>query len=161
MFQGAAGTEIGAASPEARVSRGPQAGRTSRSAMVVRCLVDVGRRTPPPGALDGPEPRHSAPGPARTLTSGRHARLAGLAQASASAHDVIISGVMSKRPAKASHTRPSATIPERILLFCVASDTDWEHAGITGATVTAMVIRGLIERDTAGHLHLTKEGRRC
>jgi hypothetical protein len=50
-------------------------------------------------------------------------------------------------------------IPERILLFCIASKTDWEHAGITGATVTAMVIRGLIERDAAGELALTKQGR--
>jgi hypothetical protein len=50
-------------------------------------------------------------------------------------------------------------MPERILLFCVASDTDWEHAGITGATVTAMVLRGLIERDTGGRLTLTPQGR--
>ena len=42
-----------------------------------------------------------------------------------------------------------ANIPERLLLFCVASGTDWEHAGITGATVTVMVVRGLIERDAA------------
>ena len=44
------------------------------------------------------------------------------------------------------------------MLFCVASDTDWEHAGITGMTVTAMIVRGLIQRD-AGRLRLTKEGR--
>ena len=50
-------------------------------------------------------------------------------------------------------------IPERILLFCIASKTKWERAGITGATVTAMVIRGLIERDAAGELTLTKQGR--
>jgi hypothetical protein len=51
------------------------------------------------------------------------------------------------------------SIPERILLFCVASATDWERAGITGATVTAMLVRGLIERDTRGRLSLTKQGR--
>ena len=45
------------------------------------------------------------------------------------------------------------------MLFCVASDTDWEHAGITGTTVTAMIVRGLIQRDPAGRLWLTKEGR--
>ena len=39
------------------------------------------------------------------------------------------------------------------------SDTDWEHAGITGMTVTAMFVRGLIQRDPAGRLRLTKEGR--
>ena len=51
------------------------------------------------------------------------------------------------------------SIPERFLLFCIASKTEWERAGITGATVTAMVIKGLIERDAAGKLTLTKQGR--
>ena len=50
-------------------------------------------------------------------------------------------------------------IPERFLLFCIASKTEWERAGITGATVTAMMIKGLIERDAAGELTLTKQGR--
>jgi hypothetical protein len=31
------------------------------------------------------------------------------------------------------------TVPERILLFCVASGTEWAQAGITGATVTMML----------------------
>ena len=44
-------------------------------------------------------------------------------------------------------------------MFCVASRTEWERAGITGATVTAMVIKGLIERDLAGELRLSKHGR--
>jgi hypothetical protein len=51
------------------------------------------------------------------------------------------------------------SIPERILLFCVASGTDWERAGITGATLTAMMIKGLIAREPTGGLYLTKEGR--
>jgi hypothetical protein len=64
---------------------------------------------------------------------------------------------MSKRPAKpAAAAAPPLSIPERVLLFCVASDTDWEHAGITGTTV---IVRGLIQRDPAGRLRLTKEGR--
>ena len=50
---------------------------------------------------------------------------------------------------------PRLSIPERVLLFCAASDTDWEHAGITGMTV---IVRGLIQRD-AGRLWLTNEGR--
>jgi hypothetical protein len=55
---------------------------------------------------------------------------------------------MNKRPATPTADAASAlTVPERIPLFCVASGTDWEHAHITGATVTAMVVRGLIERD--------------
>ena len=67
---------------------------------------------------------------------------------------------MIKRPAKpTADAAPGLNIPERILLFCVASDTDWEHAGITGTTVIAMIVRGLIQRDPAGRLWRTKEGR--
>jgi hypothetical protein len=51
------------------------------------------------------------------------------------------------------------SIPARLLLFCVASRTEWERAGITRATVTTTVVRGLIERDVAGGLTITKEGR--
>jgi hypothetical protein len=51
------------------------------------------------------------------------------------------------------------SFPERLLLFCVASKTEWERAGITGATVTTMVVKGLIQRDAAGELTLTKQGR--
>jgi hypothetical protein len=51
------------------------------------------------------------------------------------------------------------SIPERQLLFCVASKTDWKKVGITPNTVLSMVVRGLIERDPAGHLHFTKDGR--
>ena len=40
-----------------------------------------------------------------------------------------------------------------------ATRTDWERAGITRATVTTTVIRGLIERDVAGALTVTKQGR--
>jgi hypothetical protein len=72
----------------------------------------------------------------------------------------MMSGVMSKRPVKARpESAPALTIPERILLFCVASVTDWEHAGIIGATVTTMVVRGLIERDAGNRLTLTDQGR--
>jgi hypothetical protein len=49
--------------------------------------------------------------------------------------------------------------PERILLFCLASGTEWAEAGVTGKTETAMVVRGLIDRDAAGRLVLTSDGR--
>jgi len=65
---------------------------------------------------------------------------------------------MSKRPAKAD-APPALNIPERLLLFCVASGTDWEHSGITGAHVTSIVVKGLIAREPTGGLYLTKEGR--
>jgi hypothetical protein len=51
------------------------------------------------------------------------------------------------------------TVPERVLLFCIASGTEWAQAGVTGATATAMLVRGLIERDARHRLTLTKDGR--
>jgi hypothetical protein len=52
-------------------------------------------------------------------------------------------------------------VPERILLFCIASGTEWERAGVTAATVTAMVIRGLMEHGPGGELSLTTGPRRA
>jgi hypothetical protein len=52
------------------------------------------------------------------------------------------------------------TVPERILLFCLASDTDWLAASITHATAQHMMVRGLIERDqAASRFMLTEQGR--
>jgi hypothetical protein len=67
---------------------------------------------------------------------------------------------MRKRPAKPTAAgAPALSIPARVLLFCVASDTDWEHVGIAGTTVTATIVRGLVQRDPAGRLWMAKEGR--
>jgi hypothetical protein len=51
------------------------------------------------------------------------------------------------------------SVSERMLLLCVARNTEWKRDGITGAMVTAMIFRGLIARDPAGTLRLTKQGR--
>jgi hypothetical protein len=52
------------------------------------------------------------------------------------------------------------TVPERLLLFCLASDTDWQAASITQATAQHMMVRGLIERDSgAGSFVPTDHGR--
>ena len=59
----------------------------------------------------------------------------------------------------ASTIAAELSVPERVLLFCVASGTEWARAGVTGATATAMVVRGLIERNSADELALTKDGR--
>jgi hypothetical protein len=59
----------------------------------------------------------------------------------------------------ASTVAAELSVPERVLLFCVASGTDWARAGVTGATATAMMVRGLIERNSADQLALTKDGR--
>jgi hypothetical protein len=53
------------------------------------------------------------------------------------------------------------TVPERLMLLCLASDTDWEKvAGLTDATVQRMIVRGLVERDrtTVGRFALTDQG---
>jgi hypothetical protein len=65
---------------------------------------------------------------------------------------------MPKRPPQA----PSAsdlTVRERMLLFCVASGTDWQRAGIPGETVVNMTVKGLVVRDGLGRLSLTGRGR--
>jgi hypothetical protein len=52
------------------------------------------------------------------------------------------------------------TVPERLLLLCLASDTDWAKAGVTHITVQHMMVRGLIERDRAATRYgLTEQGR--
>ena len=88
------------------------------------------------------------------------ARLGAAALREVSTNWFYLSGRPTGSPRSPRQTRPQLlSIPERVLLFCVASDTDWEHAGITGTTLTAMIVRGLIQRDPAGRLWLTKEGR--
>jgi hypothetical protein len=63
------------------------------------------------------------------------------------------------RPMKDAQTiAADLSTPERLLLFCVASDAELE-AGVAKSTIAAMVIRGLIERDPLGRLSLTKQGR--
>jgi hypothetical protein len=51
------------------------------------------------------------------------------------------------------------TARERTLLFCVDSGTDWQRVGITGETVTALIVKGLLVRHAAGRLALTDAGR--
>jgi hypothetical protein len=52
------------------------------------------------------------------------------------------------------------TVPERLLLFCLASNTDWQ-SGITHATAQHLMIRGLIERDQAATRYALTEERRA
>jgi hypothetical protein len=41
----------------------------------------------------------------------------------------------------------SLTVSERLLLFCIAADSDWAGAGITNATVRMLQVIKLIERE--------------
>ena len=65
-------------------------------------------------------------------------------------------------PARVSFETIAAglTVPERVLLFCLASGTDWQRAGVTHAAAQQMMIRGLIDREgAAGAYTLTDQGR--
>ena len=55
-------------------------------------------------------------------------------------------------------TEKALTTNERLLLFCVASETDWSKAKLPGETVTAMMVKGLIVRDAVGQLTATDRG---
>jgi hypothetical protein len=51
-------------------------------------------------------------------------------------------------------------VPERMMLFCLASGTDWERAGVTHATPQHLFVRGLIDRaSTPARFKLTPLGR--
>jgi hypothetical protein len=39
-------------------------------------------------------------------------------------------------------TAAGLTVRERVLLYCAASGTDWQHAGVRGEQVTTMVVKG-------------------
>jgi hypothetical protein len=50
------------------------------------------------------------------------------------------------------------SVRERVLLFCIASATDWLLARITAETAVALLLKGLLQRDTTGRLSLTDRG---
>jgi hypothetical protein len=62
-------------------------------------------------------------------------------------------------PKGVSSIAAELSVQERVLLFCVASETEWERAGVTRSVVASLIVRGLIQRDPAGQLSRTKEGR--
>jgi hypothetical protein len=51
------------------------------------------------------------------------------------------------------------TVPERVLLFCLAFDTDLVKAGVTHATAQHMLVKNLVERDHAAPLLPADQGR--
>jgi hypothetical protein len=53
----------------------------------------------------------------------------------------------------------SLTVRERMLLFCAASGTNWQHTKLTDETITNLVEKGLISRDAVGAIALTDRGR--
>lgn len=68
----------------------------------------------------------------------------------------------SKLDARATPAAIAADLPvsERVLLFCLASGTEWERAGVTHATAQQMLVRGLVDRaSTSARFKLTPLGR--
>jgi hypothetical protein len=61
--------------------------------------------------------------------------------------------------AKPESIAAALTVSARLLLFCLASDTDWQGASIAYATAQQMMLRGLIESPAASRFALTDEGR--
>jgi hypothetical protein len=53
---------------------------------------------------------------------------------------------MAAKTPTADSSAAALTVPERLLLFCLASGTDWQAASITHATAQQMMVRGLIKR---------------
>jgi hypothetical protein len=71
-------------------------------------------------------------------------------------------GMLAQRMAKPTSDAIAAslTVSERVLLFCIASNTDWVRADISGATVKVMLVKNLIQRDPAtARLVITEQGR--
>ena len=90
--------------------------------------------------------------PFHTLTASRPAKLAEASRA-AKPHGSVMAKLM--RPADEAQ---ALSVRERVLLLCVASNTNWLHAGVPGETVTAMIVKGLITPD-GEDLALTDRGR--
>jgi hypothetical protein len=65
---------------------------------------------------------------------------------------------MPEPPPKAP-TASDLTVRQRVLLFCIASRTDWQKAGVPGETVLDMIEKGLIVDHPFDRLALTMRGR--
>jgi hypothetical protein len=66
---------------------------------------------------------------------------------------------MAKRPTP-ERLAADLSVPERVLLFCLASGTDWVRAGVTRETAQHLLIRNLIDRDPgSSEFVITPEGR--
>jgi hypothetical protein len=66
---------------------------------------------------------------------------------------------MMSKPPKPETIAAELTVPERVLLFCLASNTDWVKAGVTHAIAQHMLIRNLVERSAGPDFVLTEQGR--
>jgi hypothetical protein len=51
------------------------------------------------------------------------------------------------------------SVPERLLLFCLASGTDWLKAGVPTITVQHLLVRNLVDHEHATKFVLTDQRR--
>jgi hypothetical protein len=58
-----------------------------------------------------------------------------------------------------AQTAEALSVPERLLLLCVASGIDFKHAKIAERVAIEVVVKGLMNRNTGGVLILTDRGR--
>ncbi len=58
----------------------------------------------------------------------------------------LLGRAMPQAPLCARAIAAELTVPDRVLLFCLASDTDWMKARVTQATAQHMLVRNLVER---------------
>jgi hypothetical protein len=74
-------------------------------------------------------------------------------------------GSLTPRDLMAARLKPETIasdlrVPERKMLFCLASAAPWERAGVTHATAQQLLVRGLVDRhQSAGRFKLTPLGR--
>jgi hypothetical protein len=66
--------------------------------------------------------------------------------------------MMAKTPTSEANAA-GLSAPERVLLFCLASGTDWVKAGVPTITVQHLLVRNLVDRDGTPKLVLTEQGR--
>jgi hypothetical protein len=64
-----------------------------------------------------------------------------------------------KTPREPAAAEPLLGVPQRVLLFCIASGSDRFKAGVNDAVVTSVVVKNLVDRDAGGALTLTDSGR--
>jgi hypothetical protein len=69
----------------------------------------------------------------------------------------VIEGSRMANPATQESIAADLSATERVLLFCIGSDTDWQKF-VPYATAQQMMIRGLLNRDDSGFT-LTDQGR--
>jgi hypothetical protein len=58
-----------------------------------------------------------------------------------------------------AQTTEALSVPERLLLLCVAARIDFKHTKIAERLAIEAVVKGMITRDTGGQLALTDRGR--